>query len=85
MIEAMGWAIVAGCMMVNGPECTATLATGMVWGDRARCESELRLEVIPGAQCREVVGVEMSDSDYLAPGIENVIEQLNEGAQHGTP
>lgn len=83
MIESLGWAIVAGCLLVNGPDCAGYLATGMIWGDKARCDDELRLSNIPGGQCVLVSGVDPDEVDQLVPGMDEVIEMLNKGAAHG--
>lgn len=78
MIDVAGWALVAGCLMVNGPNCTGHLATGIVWGDAEGCTLELKREQIPGAQCMEISGIESPAVDAPMPSMDEVIHQLND-------
>lgn len=78
MIQVAGWALVAGCLLVNGPDCTGHLATGIVWGDPEGCNLELKREQIPGAQCMEISGIDVPAVDTPMPGMDEVIRQLDE-------
>lgn len=78
MIEAAGWALVAGCLMVTGPDCTGRLATGMVWGDAEGCRLELQREQIPGAQCMKIAGIAEPVADTPVPSMDEVIRQLDD-------
>lgn len=78
MIEVAGWALVAGCLLVNGPDCTGHLATGIVWGDQVGCNLELKREQIPGAQCMKISGIEAPAADMPMPGMDEVIQQLDD-------
>lgn len=82
MIEAAGWALVAGCLMVTGPGCNGRLATGMVWGDQEGCELELKREQIPGTQCMKIRGIEAPAADTPMPGMDEVISLLDEEASN---
>lgn len=83
MVEAAGWALVAGCLMVTGPDCSGYLATGLVWGDRDKCVTEMRKENIPGAQCMEIVGVVNADDVPEVVALDKVIRQLDEEVKSG--
>lgn len=84
MIPVGGWAIVAGCLFVNGPDCTGHLATGLVWGDKAGCDRELGREKIPGAQCMQIVGIDEPAADAPVPsGMDEAIRQLDEEVRYG--
>lgn len=78
MIDVAGWALVAGCLLVNGPDCTGHLATGIVWGDQEGCNLELKREQIPGAQCMKISGIESPAVDAQVPGMDEVIRMLDE-------
>lgn len=83
MIPVGGWAVVAGCLLVNGPDCTGHLATGLVWGDRAGCDRELSREKIPGAQCMQIVGIDTAADAPVPKGMDEAIRQLDEEARNG--
>lgn len=83
MIPVGGWAIVAGCLMVNGPDCSGYLATGLVWGTQERCVDELRRANIPGGQCMQIVGINEPQGDVDATGIDKIIQALDEEVRSG--
>lgn len=83
MIEVAGWALVAGCLLVNGPDCNGHLATGIVWGDPAGCNLEMKREQIPGAQCMAISGIEAPSADAPLPGADEVIRMLNDEVSDG--
>lgn len=78
MIEVAGWALVAGCLLVNGPGCNGHLATGIVWADAVGCNLELKREQIPGAQCMKIAGIEAPSADAPLPSIDETIRMLND-------
>lgn len=84
MIPAMGWAIVAGCMLVTGPQCNGYLATGIVWGDPEGCKLEFDREQIPGTKCMQIEGIREPAADTLVPStMDEVIRSLDSEVRYG--
>lgn len=84
---AAAWAIVMWtgvCLPSSQPDagCVGQLVSGLVWGTPEQCEQELRDNPMPGAECRELVGV-VGDEELpdAPPGLDEVLRDMEANAE----